>query len=447
MRKMGLADSSSSVLVADADGFAAARPLLASLPDLRLLVGLDGELPPADGVEHAAYEDLVRDAGPSPAASAGPSDTMSILYTSGTTGLPKGCMLSHGYYLRSGSVVCEALEIGDDDALYTSLPLFHSGARMMVLTAALVRGVPVTIDAAFSARRFLPRAREVGATVVVGIGAMGQALLATPETDTDRDHRIHTMMIAPMSLEAQERFRRRFGIDPWTEIYGLTECTPLCAAPRSRERDRAACGTPAADLDVVLLGDDGREVPDGEVGEVCIRPRAPHATFDGYWNGREDTPSPNQDRWFHTGDLGRRRESGQLMFVDRKKDAMRRRGENISSLELETAIAAHPAVAAVAVHAVPSPQSEDDVKACIVLAPGAAVTPDSLFDHFRETIPYFAMPRYVEILDELPRTAVGRVMKHVLRERETTGEIWDFERLGLSVKPADRRKTTTTVGS
>jgi carnitine-CoA ligase len=336
---------------------------------------------------------------------------------------------------------------GGDDVLFTSLPLFHGGARMMVLTAALLRGVPVTIDSAFSARRFFPRAREVGATVVVGIGAMGQALMATPETDADKDHRIHTMMIAPMSLEVQERFRRRFGIDPWTEIYGQTECTPLCAAPRSGERDRSGCGTPAPDLDVVLLDDDGREVGVGEVGEICIRPRAPHAMFDGYWNRPEETLSAIKDLWFHTGDLARRRESGQLMFADRKKDAMRRRGENVSSMELEAAIAKHPAVAEVAVHAVPSPQSEDDVKACVVLASDAAVDPETLFGHFRDNIPYFAVPRYVEILDELPRNAVGRVMKHVLRNREPIGEVWDFEELGLSVAASDRRKTTETARS
>jgi len=170
--------------------------------------------------------------------------------------------------------------------------------------------------------------------------------------------------------------------------------------------------------------------------------------FDGYWDGKDGPSDVFVDGWFRTGDLARRLPSGQFQFADRKKDAMRRRGENVSSIELEASILSHPAVVDVAVHAVPSPQSEDDIKACVVLADGASVEPRDLFDHFRDNIPFFAMPRYVEILDALPKNAVGRVMKHVLKDRNTVGDVWDFDQLGLSVAAQDRRKTSqrTTVG-
>ena len=198
------------------------------------------------------------------------------------------------------------------------------------------------------------------------------------------------------------------------------------------------------DLEVVLLNDDGSSVPNGEVGEIAIRPNGPYAMFSGYWKMPEATLAAFQGLWYHTGDYGRRLASGQIAFVDRKKDALRRRGENISSAELEAAITLHPKIADAAVHAVKSPMTEDDVKACVVLVEGATTTPEELFQFFRDQLPYFAMPRYVELLDELPRTAVGRVLKYVLREKPIDDNVWDFEKLGLRVNPSERRGASAT---
>jgi crotonobetaine/carnitine-CoA ligase len=161
--------------------------------------------------------------------------------------------------------------------------------------------------------------------------------------------------------------------------------------------------------------------------------------FSGYWRQPQATLDAMRHLWYHTGDYGVRDEQGFVSFVDRKKDSLRRRGENVSSIELEAAIAAHPKIAEAAVHAVPSAVTEDDIKACLVLEPAQLVTPEELFEYLAETIPYYAMPRYVEVLPELPKNAVFRVMKHVLRERGVTPGTWDFEQLGLTVERSRRR--------
>jgi crotonobetaine/carnitine-CoA ligase len=436
-----LAHSRASVLVVDAAGAAAAEPLIAELPDLRLVVLLDPSTPfsTADGVEVLSYAEVADAGGPPPAVEINPGDTMSIVFTSGTTGLPKGCVLSHGYYTRSGWTSAYGLQLSEQDSIYAPLPLFHGGGRMLVLTAALVMGIPVHFDVGFSARAFMRRAAEVDATVVIAIGAMGMALLATPPGPSDRAHRVHSMMVAPLTPAEQERFKERFGIEPWTECYGQTECVPMCVAPRTGPRDRSGCGFAAPDLQVALLDDDLQEVPDGQVGEICIRPRERYAMFDGYWDQPEATLAAFRDLWYHTGDAGRKLPSGQLTFVDRKKDALRRRGENVSSIELEVAIRTHPRVADVAVHAVPSPVGEDDIKACVVLKDGETTDPEELFAFFRDNLPYYALPRYVEVIDELPRNAVNRVMKHLLRDRPNGDGVWDFEALGMQVSRAERR--------
>ena len=174
-------------------------------------------------------------------------------------------------------------------------------------------------------------------------------------------------------------------------------------------------------------------------GEITLRPRHRHAMFEGYWRKPEATLEAFRGLWYHTGDFGRRDERGFVSFVDRKRDALRRRGENVSSVELESAIITHPNIAEAAVHAVPSALTEDDIKACIVLGDGVELTPEAAFEFFRSTLPYFAIPRYVEVLDELPRNAVARVMKHLLRDRGVTAETWDFEALGFSVTRSERR--------
>lgn len=422
-----LRDSSAQVLISDASGRAALDSLRSELPQLETIVMLDQD-----------YAGVVAAGPPVPDVPRGPDDAMSILYTSGTTGLPKGCVLSRGYYRRTGRLLGEALECDDGDVMYSALPLFHAGGQLMMLMSALYYGIPACIDSSFSATAFLRRAGEVGATLAMGVGAMGAALLATPPGPLDRAHSLRTMLVAPMTPSDQDRFRARFGIEPFTELYGQTECIPAAlGGPAAPVHDPAGGGLPTSDLELALLDDDERPVATGAVGEVCIRaPRAAHAMFDGYWG----TTAPRPDgAWHHTGDSARLLASGAVAFVDRKKDSLRRRGENVSSIELEAAIACHPDVDECAVHAIPSDLAEDDIKVCVVLRDGASLLPEPFFAFLQQQVPYFAVPRYVEIVDALPRNAVGRVMKHVLRERPLTPDMWDFDALGLVVSRSARR--------
>jgi crotonobetaine/carnitine-CoA ligase len=247
-------------------------------------------------------------------------------------------------------------------------------------------------------------------------------------------------MCAPLSLAAQQVFRDRVGVEPWVDIFGQSECMPTTLTGlSSSQRDPRGCGVAAPDLEVELLDDDGRIVEGEGIGEICLRPKERYAMFDGYFERPEATLEAFKDLWYHTGDYGRRLDTGAFAFVDRKKDAMRRRGENVSSIELEVAIAAHPTVREVAVHAVPSELGEDEIKACIVLIDGGTVEPAALFDFFKSNLPYFAIPRYVDLLPDLPRNGIGRIMKHKLREAGNGGSTWDFEALGLTVGRDERR--------
>jgi crotonobetaine/carnitine-CoA ligase len=443
-----LADSGAAAAVVDGPGLAALAPLLPDLPALRRLIVLyddagDGPVPPVpasievirfaelEGRSSTADPDLPRPQ---------PSDLAAIVYTSGTTGPSKGCRINQGYYVHIGAAWQAALELRADDLYLTAFPLFHLSGQALALMATLQRGATLILEEAFSASTFMERARAVGATVVMGVGAMAQAILATPPSPSDRAHSVRLCSWIPLPAARQLEFEDRFGTAVSAEGYGQTECAPVTFSPASGERRRATAGRPAPWLDVRIVDGDDVEVPPGEVGEIVVRPLEPDSLFSGYWGRDAETVATFRNLWHHTGDYGRMDDERFVTFVDRKKDALRRRGENVSSMELEAAILAHPGVVEVAVHAVESPSTEDDIKACIVPAAGEGeVTADELFEFFAEHLPYFAVPRYVELVPELPKNALGRVLKHELRSRGVTPVTWDFEKLGLTVE-RDRRR-------
>ncbi len=442
-----LADSGAATAVLDGPGLAAVAPLLPELPELRRLILLDDgagrpDLPP--GVEVLTFADLAPSVGAGAADAdlprPGPSDLAAIVYTSGTTGPSKGCRISQAYYVHAGAGMQTLLDLQSDDVYFTAFPLFHLSGQALALVACLHQGATVIFEPAFSASTFMDSAAAVGATVVMGVGAMGQAILATPPSDTDRAHHVRVCGWIPLPEARQLEFEERFGTVVTAEGYGQTECAPITISTPSGPRRRTTAGRPAPWLEVRMVDDDDVEVPTGEVGEIVVRPLEPDSLFQGYWGRDGETLKTFRNLWHHTGDYGRMDADGFVTFVDRKKDALRRRGENVSSMELEAAIVRHSGVAEVAVHAVESAVTEDDIKACIVpVADAPELTPDDLFEFFAEHLPYFAVPRYVELVPELPKNALGRVLKHELRARGVTPATWDFEKLGLEVDRERRR--------
>jgi crotonobetaine/carnitine-CoA ligase len=430
-----LVDSASKCIISDEPGLAEVARLRSGLPDLEHLICVDQSAPAAA----IAFGELLDNDLPCPENHVVARDTLSIMYTSGTTGQPKGCVLSHGYYMSLPRGWFLSDWYRPDEAIITALPLFHIAGQGMVLMSCLQGGLRATFLTSFSASRFMAECRDAGATAAFGVGPMGMAVLASPPSQADRDHNLRISIFPPMSPQARDQFRERFGIGVVSQAYGQTECNPITLNPLDAHGSTAGyLGEPAPWLDLKLVDDDEKAVPDGEPGEIVIRPREPMVMFDGYWNNPAATVQASRELWHHTGDLAQRDDHGRLLFFDRKKDAIRCRGENISCVEVESAIGKHPDISAVATHAVPSTLGEDDLKAWIITERGVEFTPDELHAFLVAQLPYFAVPRYVQFVDAFPVNALNRVQKFKLRELGND-DAWDFKKLGMVITKEQRR--------
>jgi crotonobetaine/carnitine-CoA ligase len=272
---------------------------------------------------------------------------------------------------------------------------------------------------------------------------MAHMLLAQPPRADDAKHPFRLAVWVPLGADEQLAFERRFATPVISEGYGQTECVPITNSDPDGFRDRATSGLVSPLLEVRIVDESDDEVPLGQPGEIVVRPRVPNAMYSGYWGKPEITTTTWSNLWHHTGDHGRMDDRGCLTFVDRKKDVLRRRGENVSALALENVIRKHPAVSDVAVSGVPADVGEEEIKASLVLRAGAALTPESFFEFIQREVPYFAVPRYVDIRSELPMNALSRVMKHVLREEGVTEDMWDLPALGLVATRAARAVAAT----
>jgi carnitine-CoA ligase len=356
-----------------------------------------------------------------------------IFYTSGTTGRSKGALVTQHYLLSAAQTMVDCWQLQPGETVYGPLPLFHLSAVGTVLGPMLAGGTGV-LEKVFSVTNTWDQVRRYDAAGVALAGALVVMLWNLPRDERDKDLPIRFLSAAPVPKEIYHDIEERYGCRIVT-VYGTTEAFPLTYAGIAADNPPGASGRANPGFEVKILDDEDNEVPAGTVGEIVCRPRRPHTMFEGYDGRPEATLEQVRNLWFHTGDLGRFDDDGNFSYVDRKKDAMRRRGENISSFEVEQALLRHPAVAEIAAIGVPSELGEDDVMVCVVAKPGEAVEIVPFMDFCRDRLPYFAVPRYVEVCAELPKNAVGRVLKQELRARGVTDATWDRERAGYVVRP------------
>lgn len=368
-----------------------------------------------------------------PSVDVDPRQPLSVLYTSGTTGRAKGAVMSHHYWCSAVRAICDARDVRPGDTFFSPTPLFHAGVWLYNVYCALLTGLRVGIDERYTASGFWDRVRHYGATQLQSTGAMHMFVWNQPERPDDADNPARVWVPVPLPPELCEPFKARFGIEHLVFQYGQTEVVPVSVGAAGTTTKAGSAGTVLPHFEVQIQDDLGRPVDAGTVGEICVRPREPHVMFDGYHRDPEATARTWRGLWHHTGDLGRIDEDGELFYVDRKDDYLRIKGENISSFEVEAVVAGHPAVDLVAAHAVPSEVTEDELKICVVTKPGCSVTNEELFRYCDDHLPYFAVPRYFEVVESLPMTPTGRTQKHLLRQAGVTGATWDRVAAGVEV--------------
>ncbi|GLQ29191.1 AMP-binding protein [Sulfitobacter pacificus] len=358
-----------------------------------------------------------------------PWDTQSIIYTSGTTGPSKGVMSSYAHlWAMSGTDGFKMIK--KDDRFLCNLPLFHVGGTIPVM-GMLSRGGSVAIIGAFSTNNFWDQIRGTQATSILLLGAMATFIAKRPVSLTDRDHSLRTVIIVPLAEDA-EAFSKRFGVTVWT-LYNMSEIsTQLVSGPNPPRV--GICGKPRDGAKVRLVDEHDCEVEPGEVGELIVQAESPWSLNSGYFRDPAGTAKAWRNGWFHTGDSFFVNQDGDWVFFDRKKDAIRRRGENVSSFEVEAEIAAHPAVNEVAVVGVPSEVSEEDILCVVACVEGLNLDPVELIEFLRSRMAHFMVPRYVRIVPALPRTPTEKITKHTLRDEGVTEDTWDRESAGIFIK-------------
>ncbi len=363
------------------------------------------------------------------------SDPAFIIYTSGTTGPSKGVVSPHAQGINVGRYCAEQYGYGSDDVLYVCLPLFHVNALWYSCNAALWAGATIALAPRFSASQFWADIVRTGATQFNALGVMASVLLKLPVSEAERRHRVRQSMVVPLSKQTFREFSDRFGLQV-TSLFAATETFAVTIYRADEPPDKAASAGHSHGLsDLAIVDDDDQPLPSGSVGEILVRPQQPWISMLGYYKMPEATLAAHRNLWFHTGDRGYLDADGYLWFVDRKKESIRRRGENISAYEVEMLIAKHADVLEVAAIAVPAEGGEDDVMVYVVCKPHATPSEAELIAFCADNMSYFMVPRYVAFIDELPKTASEKIEKYKLKQmavRDLTA-LWDRERAGIKI--------------
>jgi crotonobetaine/carnitine-CoA ligase len=354
-------------------------------------------------------------------------DLASIVYTSGTTGAPKGCMISHNYHCSMARELIVARGRLPEDVVWTPQPNFHMEAMSTVVVQTLLLGGTAAIGARFDAKNFWTEVERTRTTVVAMLNG-GPALHAIAEQPTEpaaeRCRGRLRQVIAPATPEIARVWRDRFGVSEvgMNRGYGSTETSMVTITPHGEAPPPGASGHRIPMIDVRVVDDQDRELPVGEIGEIVWRPRVPGVMFDGYWGRPDLTQAASRNWWFHGGDLGRLDAQGWLYYSGRRSDLIAGAGRDVTMFDVEVLLLRHPAILEAAVHHASSARAE--LKATVVLKPGAVLTPVALHDYARTVLPPAAVPRHVEIRLALPKNATGRVLKVKLRDEPLGAETW-----------------------
>jgi len=436
-----LTHSDSEIAIADASLIERLAAVAARTPKLRHLVSLReanaGAPAPVDpGLPHSDFGALLTAPDTRPTAQVRFCDLHSLLYTSGTTGPSKGNMSTHAHALSCGYQLAQPYGYRPDDVLYLCLPMFHGNAWLCSVMPAFVADASIAVSRRFSASALWDEIRRYGATQFNSLGAMTNFIWSRPPDARDRDHKVRQIMVVPTPQQFYHDFEKRFGIQ-FTSVYALSDCGMVTVrGPDDPPQKWASAGKACESVEVRIVDDDDLELPRGQTGEIVVRTTQPWIYAQGYYNMPEATVRTYRNLWFHTGDRGYLDEDGYLYFVDRKKDAIRRRGENISSFEVEQIILKHPAVLDVAAFPVASEHSEDEVMVSVVTREGRTLPEAELIGFCKENMAYFMVPRFVEFVAELPKTMTEKVEKYKLKAdaEKRLGQIWDREKAGIVVK-------------
>lgn len=370
-------------------------------------------------------------------------DLAAIHFTSGTTGPSKGTMMTHAhcYFLADANV--HFLNLNSQDINQTTLPFFHVNAQLIAVYSALLKGAKVVFYPFFSASDWLAQMQASRATITTLLGGMMAFVMKQPAREDDRQNNLRAVWAVPCPTQLAASFRERFDVERTVECYGNTEIG-IVTMQSSQDSKAGSCGRSLTDwYDVKVVDPEtDEELPPDTPGELVVRAKTPWIIMQGYVGMPEATVDAFRNLWFHTGDILKRDPDGYFYFVDRTKDRIRRRGENIASTELEQVIAAHPAVLECAVVAAKSEHAggEDEIKVALVLRPDAVLRPEEFIAWCEDRMPYFAVPRFVEFLAALPKTPTNKLRKHELREKGVSSETWDREATGYKLREQLQRE-------
>jgi crotonobetaine/carnitine-CoA ligase len=431
-----------SVIVADAEllsALSAAGEHLSFIRDIVVIPSSEKRISFDVGpsVRVHDYSEIIADLTPGlPDVYVGPADVASIMFTSGTTGPSKGVMIPNGQVCLLALQTIQSTRMNADDLFYCAHPMNHIAGKHMGVFATFVSGGRLILDRRFEASQWLERIQRYAVTLSIAHGPMIEMIYQTPPSADDRNHAMRRLMCCPMPKQIADKFESRFALRG-IEMWGLTEVACPCWTPFDGPRVPNSCGRAMLEWYEVAIVDPETDecLEPGAIGEIVVRPRYPWTTMQGYLGMPEQTVEAWRNMWFHTGDAAYVDAAGNFFFIDRIKDRIRRRAENISSYDIEAAAQQYPGIREVAAIGVPSEYEDDDeIKLYIVPQPAAEISPLALLRFLAGRLPHTMVPRYIEFLDALPRTPTNKVRKRELRDSKISTKTWDRHAAGVKLR-------------